>query len=151
MPQPASPTPFGQRCAHWRGQKLGRRLPVPVPKILKFCHKFCQNLIALWYLCIREIQENQSFHWKVNSFSRENDENAICDELQRLRKYTPSRKANSRKASSMFLCLMLLKAVSETGVQEINEFWVLMADITAGNFAFSHQWCPHTWVGLQLG
>jgi len=58
----------------------------------------------------------------VNSFSRENDENAICDELQRLRKYTPSRKANSRKASSMFLCLMLLKAVSETGVQEINEF-----------------------------
>lgn len=69
-----------------------------------------------------KIQENLSFHQKGNSFSRENDENLICDELQKLRKYTPSRKANSKKTSSMFLCLMLLKAASEIGVEETHEF-----------------------------
>lgn len=33
---------------------------------------------------------------------------------------------------------MLLKAVSETGVEEINEFWALVANITEENFASSH-------------
>lgn len=51
----------------------------------------------------------------------------------------------------MFLCLMLLKAVSEIGVEEINEFWAPVAGIAEGNVVFLHQWCPYAWVGLQLG
>lgn len=133
-----------------RNLALSSLLQVSVLQILKFCHKFYKNLKASWYLWIRETGENLSFHWKGNSFSRENYENVICDELQRLRKYTPSRKANSKKTSSVFLCLTLLKAASEIRVEEIQEFWALVADITKGNLAFLHQRCPYTWVGLQL-
>lgn len=38
-------------------------------------------------------------------------ENVVCDELQRLKKYTPIRKVNSKKTSTMFLYLMVLKTV----------------------------------------
>jgi len=55
-------------------------------------------------------------------------ENVICDELQRLKKYTPIRKVNSKKTSRMFLCFMVLKTVTKIRVEEIHEFWASVAN-----------------------